>query len=601
MKKVNFKKISIKNFLSFGNDPVELEFKQGLHIITGVNRDKSDRQNGIGKSAMMESLYFAIFGKTLRDIKKDLIPNNYTNGTCEVILHFEVINGDIKNNFILIRTINPSKLFLYKDGEDVSRDSIKNTEEYLHNLINSSESIFENCVIMTVNNMIPFMAKSKVDKRKFIEGIFNLDIFSKMLSIVREEYNESKRFYEIELTKMEGVDNNLNSLNLQKNNVLNNRKHKLEVYQNRKISNIDEKNKLENELKKELSNNLDDIKENINKLKKGKDLLDKKIFSLIESKSDLTSKSNILEFSYKKIGTSESKCPVCLRSIEEHDKKMVEDEKNKILEDVQNLKDSVIKIEQDILDNKQNRKKLEVAIDKLVEKLKIFAVNEQKHKSVKERIKQLDIWLSQLDDDIEEMKSIKTDFDEDLIRVESLLIDIKNSVNKYRYNMNLLETVKFILAEEGVKSYIVSKILVMFNERIRYYLSKLDANCLCNFNQYFEEEIINEKNKICSYNNFSAAERKTIDMACMFSFMDMRKLQGDVTYNVSIFDELFDSSFDAKGLENVTNIIKERVEKYDECVLVISHRKESINEATGDVIFLEKKDGITKKLNYNPF
>lgn len=601
MKKVNFKKISIKNFLSFGNDPVELEFKRGLHIITGVNRDKADRQNGIGKSAMMESLYFAIFGKTLRDIKKDLVPNNYTNGTCEVVLYFEVINCDSKVNYKLIRTINPSKLFLYKEGEDITRDSIKNTEEYLHSLINASESIFENCVIMTVNNTIPFMAKSKVDKRKFIEGIFNLDIFSRMLSVVRDEYNESKRFYEIELTKMEGVDNNLNSLNAQKNNVLNNRKHKLEVYQNRKVSNFEEKEKLQKELDKELANNLDEIKDNINKLKKGKDLLDKKIFSLIETKSEYTSKISVLESDFKKIGTSESKCPVCLRSIDEHDKQMVKEEKDKILKDVSELKQSVLKIEEEISDNKQNKKKLEVAIEKLIEKVKLFAVNEQKRKSVNDRIKQLDIWLSQLDGDIEEMRSIKTDFDEEIIKIESLLLEVKNSVNKYRYNMNLLETVKFILAEEGVKSYIVSKILVMFNERIRYYLSRLDANCLCNFNQYFEEEIINEKNKICSYNNFSAAERKTIDMACMFSFMDMRKLQGDVTYNVSIFDELFDSSFDSKGLENVTKIIKERVEKYDECALVISHRKESINEATGDVIFLEKKDGVTKKLDYNPF
>jgi DNA repair exonuclease SbcCD ATPase subunit len=601
MKRVNFKKISIKNFLSFGSEPVELEFNKGLHIITGVNRDKSDRQNGIGKSAMMESLYFAIFGKTLRDIKKDLIPNNYTNGTCEVILHFEVINGDNNVNYKIVRTINPSKLFLYKEGEDVTRDSIKNTEEYLHGLINASESLFENCVIMTVNNMIPFMAKNKIDKRKFIESIFNLDIFSRMLSVVRDEYNESKRFYEIELTKMEGIDNNFKSLKAQKDNILNNRKTKLEVYQNRKVSNIEEKSKLEKDLSKELSSNLDDIKTNISKLKSGKDLLDKKIFGLIESKSDVTSKISLLESNFKKIGTSESKCPVCLRSIEEHDKEMVKSEKSKITEEIKLLKESVIKIETDISDTKQNKKKLETAIDKLNDKVKTFAVDEQKRKSTKERLKQLDIWLSQLDGDIEEMKSIKTDFDDEILNVEKTLIDVKESVNKYRYTMNLLETVKFILAEEGVKSYIVSKILVMFNERIRYYLSRLDANCLCNFNQYFEEEIINEKNKICSYNNFSAAERKTIDMACMFSFIDMRKLQGDVTYNVSIFDELFDSSFDSKGLENITNIIKERVDKYDECIMIISHRKESINEATGDIIFLEKKEGVTKKLDYNPF
>jgi ABC-type Mn2+/Zn2+ transport system ATPase subunit len=83
--------------------------------------------------------------------------------------------------------------------------------------------------------------------------------------------------------------------------------------------------------------------------------------------------------------------------------------------------------------------------------------------------------------------------------------------------------------------------------------------------------------------------------------MDMRRLQGDVVYNISIYDELFDSSLDEKGVELVTNILKDRVHTHNECVMVISHRKESIQHATGDVIFLEKKNGVTSKIDYNPF
>ena len=41
------------------------------------------------------------------------------------------------------------------------------------------------------------MAKSKIDKRKFIEQVFNLQIFSEMLSKLREEHNEVKRSNDI--------------------------------------------------------------------------------------------------------------------------------------------------------------------------------------------------------------------------------------------------------------------------------------------------------------------------------------------------------------------------------------------------------------------
>ena len=134
-----------------------------------------------------------------------------------------------------------------------------------------------------------------------------------------------------------------------------------------------------------------------------------------------------------------------------------------------------------------------------------------------------------------------------------------------------------------------------------HYLKRLDSNSICIFNEYFEEEILNEKNKVCSYFNFSGAERKSIDLACLFTFSDIRRLQGGVQYNIAIYDELFDSSFDEKGIELITQILQDRVEELDECSIVISHRKESVKAVTGDVIFLEKENGITRRVDYTDF
>ena len=84
----------------------------------------------------------------------------------------------------------------------------------------------------------------------------------------------------------------------------------------------------------------------------------------------------------------------------------------------------------------------------------------------------------------------------------------------------------------------------------------------------------------------------------MFTFSDIRRLQGGVRYNISIYDELFDSSFDEKGIEMVTQILQDRVNELNESTIVISHRKESIKAVTGDVIFLTKQNGITRRVDY---
>jgi DNA repair exonuclease SbcCD ATPase subunit len=601
MKKINFQKISIKNFLSFGENPVVLEFKTGLHIITGINRDKSDRQNGLGKSAMMESLYFCIFGTTIRDLKKDLIPNSFTNGVCEVILDFEVVSGKKKDLYKVIRTLNPSKLYFYKNDQDITRDSIKNTEEDLHSVLHATPSVFENCVIMTLNNTIPFMAKAKADKRKFIENIFNLDIFSKMLAKIKEEHTEKKKEYEIELTKMEESERSLKNLNIQRDTILSNRKNKTLIYEKRKIVNLEEKQKFSEELDKQEVCNLDEIKNNLKNIKKAKLTIDDNIDKLNDERSSIRATVSHNEKLLPKIGVSGSSCPVCLRSVNEHDKEYIKEEKIKINDIITKSNNDIKVLDEKIETLKSNKNKLEKAYEKYNKKINQIEVAEQKRKSIKDRIKQLDAWLVQLDSDIEELKSEKTEVDSFLKTQIDLIQTIKDSVNKCRYELNLMDTVKFIVSEDGVKSYIVKKILQMFNDRLRHYLTKMDANCICNFNEYFEEEIVNEKNKVCSYFNFSGAERKNIDFSCLFTFMDIRRLQGNVTYNISIYDELFDSCLDEKGIDLVTKIIKERVEKYNECVLVISHRKESVKSSTGDVIFLEKKGGITSRIDYNPF
>lgn len=599
MKRINFNHISIRNFLSIGNEPVKINFTPGLHIITGINRDKPDRQNGIGKTSVVESIYFAIFGKTIRDIRKDLIANNCSNESCEVILDFNVDELGLFNSYTVTRTLNPTKLYLYKNGKDETRDTMKNTETEIANILSATPSIFENCVVMTLNGTIPFMAKSKIEKRKFIEGIFNLEIFSEMLLKVRDNFSSAKRVYEIELTKLEEQIKSYNILDNRKQNTLKSQQDKIDEYTKRQLSNLKEMESLILKNSKYCEQDVQDVIKELSKYDDGIIKCDQKIERLNEVKLSNNISATQKDKEIKNIGTNKDKCPVCLRSITEHDINHINSEKQTLIKERDKFLDTVIKSNSDIELTRSQKLKIKAHLNKLQDRISQIKIENAEKVNNEKRIEQLTAWQIQLKEDITNINNTNTEFDDILLNLNKEIDIIKNNSNKYRTHLNLLETVKYIVSEEGVKTYIVNKILELFNSKIALYLKKMDSNCSCYFNELFEEEIINDKNKISSYFNFSGAERKNIDFACLFTFMDMRRLQGNVSYNISIYDELFDSSLDEKGVDIITNILKERVQTHNECVMIISHRKESVNIATGEVIFLEKKDGITTRLDYN--
>jgi hypothetical protein len=82
----------------------------------------------------------------------------------------------------------------------------------------------------------------------------------------------------------------------------------------------------------------------------------------------------------------------------------------------------------------------------------------------------------------------------------------------------------------------------------------------------------------------------------MFAFTDMLKMQTNVYYNVQFYDELLDTSLDSAGVENVIKILNVFVDENSYGIYIISHRKECSKLATGEVVYLEKSGGITKRI-----
>jgi DNA repair exonuclease SbcCD ATPase subunit len=599
MKRVIFEKITLQNFLSVGEEPVSIEFRSGINIITGNNLDKPDRQNGIGKSTLADGINFAIFGETLRPLpKKDLIVNNIVGGTAAAQLSFKVETTTGSNTYKIVRTLNPNKVQFYENDVDITRDSIGNTTKHICSVLGASPSLFQNCVIMSVNNATSFMSKNKVEKRKFIEDIFGMEIFSKMTAVIRQEYLETKKEFDIGSARLEELSNTYDSYVQQQSKLEEKKKEKRELYISRKTTNENEIAEIEGLISNISIVDVSAADSTIDKLKLLDQRTEVEITTKVESIADVKSAVAHLREKCKEIGTKDSTCPVCLRPIEEHDKEVIEAEKQSLKQQIIEKADELKSSTDEVLELRKKRDKIRGAIEKTQQQVISNNLNQYRISTFNDRIFQLKKWLEELDEDLSHLDDNSYEF--------ALLIEsskqqrdtVAESVGKQSKKLSKLDVVKFIVSEEGVKSYIVNKLLELLNSKLHFYLKKLDSNSQCIFNEYFEEEIVNEQGKNCSYFNFSGAERKAIDLACLFAFSDIRRLQGGVSYNIAIYDELFDSSFDSKGIEIVTDILQERADELSECIYVISHRKESLKAVTGDIIFLEKSGGITRRVNY---
>ena len=596
---VNFEKIIIENFLSIGKDPVEIDLRSGLHIITGTNKDQSDRRNGIGKSTILDGLCFVLFGSTLRELKKEFVINNITKKTPKVSLFFNIQENNITKRYELYRTIEPSKCFLYEDGIDITRDSMVNTTEYVQNILKLSPEVFQNCIAMTLNNTVPFMAKKKVEKRKFIESIFNLEVFSNMNSNLKQEMQETKKDFDIKNAKFDEIKKHYNNLIEQSSNKEKEKKKRKETLHDRKESTVNDL-----EQTKKLIGNIQhlDITEVQNKIKYASDKQEELLARINKTGKEITSietKRDYVKTSLTKIGTDKDICPVCLKPVTELDKDHIVEKKKILKGEIKEYNDNITELESKLSLYEESKVKLDRALSKLKEIVNRQKLQEQQKVHLIQKEKDLLIYIDTIDKDIEDLEKTNNDLTSAIDVLKEKVDNVELQIKKDKHNLNILDLVKFVLGEDGVRSYIVKKILTLFNNKLSGYLRKLNSNAFIKFDEYFEETIVNNKGVEMSYFNFSGAEKKVIDLAIMFTFIEMLRLQSNISYNVQFYDELLDTSLDEAGVEMVVNLLTELVQTKNYGIYVISHRKECSKLSTGDVIFLEKQEGITKRIQYS--
>jgi DNA repair exonuclease SbcCD ATPase subunit len=565
-----FKKLRYVNFLSVGANEIEIDLDSiRSTLIVG--------HNGSGKSLMLDALSFVLFGKPHRSINKPQLVNSINGKGCKVEVEFHIGPSEYR----IVRGLKPNIFEIWLNGNLVNQESHSRDYQKLleTNILKLNHKSFHQVVVLGSSNFTPFMQLSTYARREVIEDLLDIGIFSKMNVVLKE--NQAKLKDTIKDTEYQ--------LNLVKEKIVLQSKH----IGNLKSINDSNAAKYDEEIS-ELQAHIDNLVEANSKLadeygaEYGK--------SKIKNERDQKTKTSLLSYerqikdNIKKIVT-ESKfyetnadCPTCSQAI---DKSMRDEKigqcKNKahdLNEGYERLKTTLAQTVTDLAATEKTLQHLNGLNSTIHSNLKLIGNFEKRISSLlnvkNEQHSDIDI-----DGAAAELDALKDNRD--------ILSDLKSTQLEERtYN----EVIGELLKDTGIKTKVIRQYLPVMNKLINQYLQVLDFFVSFNLDESFTETIRSRHRDDFSYASFSEGEKMRVDLSLLFAWRQIAKMQNSSNTNLLILDEIFDSSLDPDGIDNMLKIMNTL--DADTSVFVISHKQDLLEGKFAQKIEFEKHKNFTR-------
>ncbi len=559
-----FKSLKWKNFLSTGNNWSEIDFVGSpTTLVVG--------HNGSGKSTMLDALAFALFGRAHRNISKAQLVNSINNKGCKVIVEFNVLGSDFK----VVRGIKPNIFEIWKG--DVMMNQNSHAKEYQKvlesNILKLNHKSFHQIVVLGSSSFIPFMQLSAQHRRDVIEDLLDINVFSKMNSLLKEKISLLKE--------------NIKSLthNIEVN------KTKIDA-QKRYIKDIEALNK---EARAEKQKQIDDYREEIGKLQKANnnlsEMINERFDDLEKEKKQIESSISQLNSYKTKFSTQANKIVKEVRFFEDNDicptcdQSITSELKNERISSGK-LKASELKEAMDRADANLSNK--ETALEQTESELKHIRQYQSDLHANNQSIDQYQSYINRTLAEIEnigqsaDVGTAKTELEE-LKTDNSNLVEEKLTLNE-QYNYD--QVISQMLRDTGIKTKIVKQYLPVINKLCNQYLQILDFFVSFNLDETFQETIKSRFRDNFTYASFSEGEKQRIDLALLFTWRQIAKMKHSVATNLLILDETFDSSLDHEGVDNLMKIIYTL--KDDTNVFIISHKGDLLEGRFANKIEMKK-------------
>ena len=547
--------IGIRGYKSFGNNEqvLKLNTEKGELVLLVGN-------NGNGKSSLLESFEYAIYGKVKSGKAKkwhklSSLPNR--------------INGELLNRIKFIsngtdveikRGISPAVLELIENGIPNERAGKANIDDKIEKYIGLDIETFKSFISMSINDFKNFISLTNEEKQLLLDKLFNLEVIN-ILNGILKDINKNNKL------RMTSLDSEIRTLE-------------------DSIGSIQKS--IEKAIEKEKENiqqEIDTLTEEMNSKKEDYKLLKEKVDKIKEKEKILTDE---LDVERRQLSTTQNevsnvqreirlydsgKCPTCstdfnsdhfisLRATLVEKKEGFESVQKEIEDNIRSIKEKQTKLKTIAESTTTSFNDLNYLLRSY--KTQIDNLNTKKSKETGESVN-----IQEFQNTIDDLSSKK------IVSHDNITI----CKEKELYYKELTR----VFSEDGAKKSIIAGIIKPINHFISENIKKMGLPFEVKLDETFSSEIKN-LGSVVEHDSLSTGETKLINISILVAYLKL--IRSKKFLNILFLDEVF-SSIDLENITKILSLLKSFSNEYNINIFVVHHAV--LNEEMFDrIIRIEK-------------
>lgn len=563
--KILLKKLTIRNFMSYGNaDQTFILENPGTTLIVGEDLDNTTdgkSANGTGKSTIINALSYVLYDKPVSNISVNNLVNNINKKNMVVTLEFSVGEDEyvIKRERKTKAGAGGNNVTFIMNGVDKSRSSAE-TNRDIEAVIGFPHELFVRIVVFSASHLpfldLPTTSQTGVCQKDFIEELFGLTALTTKAEQLKQVMKDTKSSIDTKRVYIQAAEGEHERHAIQvdsaKRRVL-----QWETTTSQAIAEcttmLKRVDSIDIAAQKQLHTTLSELKTQQRELRVLVRETKSQVDSLVELESKISTEMSDLH---------DATCPYCKQEYAAgvERAKTCGEEIASIQSELSVRRseyDSAV-VQFDAVQAEIDTTEGLITVSDIDELMKIASERDQIAQKIKDLEAAVNPYLDPLDE-LENMNLVEIDYSE--------IDDLTKLLTHQEFLLKLLTK-----KDSFVRKALLDKSIPYLNAQLKSYLTALGLPHSVTFTHEMTASISRFGTPL-DFGNLSAGQRARVNLALSFAFRNvLQNLHSSI--NICMLDEVFDIGLDAVGVQLAVRLVKQKTREEGISMFIISHKEE---------------------------